>query len=161
MYVCIYCNYSVIPAIIIHSHSPLSPLPPPPPPPQKLQSLDYSPCHMPYSPPHSVSENMYLIKNSFSYIFLPHHIPRPTPTASRTFSTGNIITVLAPIPSSHFRNARLMPSGAGTGTMFKSFGPPDPDRKTTVHGGTKGRSSREAPRMAYSCANRREAWRRV
>ena len=69
--------------------------------------------------------------------------------------------VRAPIPSSHFRNALLIPSGTEIGSMLKSFGPPDPDRKTTVQGGTKGRSSSEAPRMAYSCAKMRDARRRV
>lgn len=100
---------------------------------------------------------------------LPHlhlHLPHPpltAPTASRTFSSGNTITALAPNPSSHFRNALLIPSGAGTGStiVFKSVGPPDPDRKTTVHEGTNGRSSSEAPRMAYSWAKIRDARRRV
>lgn len=45
--------------------------------------------------------------------------------------------------------------------LFKSVGPPEPDRKTTVQEGTNGRSSSEAPRMAYSWAKMRDARRRV
>lgn len=45
--------------------------------------------------------------------------------------------------------------------LRESFGPPDPDRKTTVQEGTKGRSSSEAASIAYSWAKIKDARRRV
>ena len=52
---------------------------------------------------------------------------------------------------SHFLNAQIMPSGK-LSTVFP-FSRPPLEHMTTELVGTKGRSSAEAARMPYSCAN--------
>ena len=82
----------------------------------------------------------------------PHHTSLLTPTASNTSGNGKTLQPLT-LPQSHFLNAHLKPSGTATPPSSS----PVVDRNTTLAGGTNGRSSAEAARMAYSCANKRAA----
>ena len=81
--------------------------------------------------------------------------PLITPVASKAAASGKILHSTNPLPSSHFLNARLIPSGiAFTSSVFADL---VLEQMTTELAGTKGLSSAEAARMPYSWANTKAA----
>lgn len=81
--------------------------------------------------------------------------PLITPVAFNAAASDKILHSTNPLASSHFLNARLMPSGiASTASTFADL---VLEQMTTELTGTNGLSSAEAARMPYSWANTKAA----
>ena len=77
------------------------------------------------------------------------------PVACKAAARGSTLQSRTPLPSSHFLNARLMPSGIPS--ISSAFRGSVLEQTTTELTGTKGLSSAEAARMPYSWAKTKAA----